>query len=163
MRRPSPASFLLLALACGQSGAKSAAPPPPIVTVAPVGRQDLTLYTEAVGSAAGYIDAEIRARVRGFLETQRYQDGGTVKEGQVLFTIQASEYQAALAAAKANLARARSAQDHTKVSLERRQALIKSKVVSEQELEDAAASAREAENQVEVARAQLRQAELNLS
>jgi membrane fusion protein (multidrug efflux system) len=155
--------FLLALAGCGQSGAKAAAPPPPVVTVATVGRQDVSLYTEAVGSAAGYIDAEIRARVRGFLETQRYKDGGAVKEGQLLFTIQSTEYQAALSAAKANLARARSAQDHTRVSLERRQALIKSKVVSEQELEDAAASAREAENQVEVARAQLRQAELNLS
>jgi membrane fusion protein (multidrug efflux system) len=128
-----------------------------------VGRQDLSLYTEAVGSAAGYIDAEIRARVRGFLESQRYKDGGAVKQGQLLFTIQSTEYQAALSAAKAGLARARSAEDHTRVSLDRRQALIKSKVVSEQELEDAAASAREAQNQVEVARAQLRQAELNLS
>ena len=154
---------LLALVACGQSGARPAPPPPPAVTVATVGRQDLSLYTEAVGSAAGYIDAEIRARVRGFLESQRYKDGGAVKEGQLLFTIQSTEYQAALSAAKAGLARARSAQDHTRVSLERRQALIKSKVVSEQELEDAAASAREAENQVEVARAQLRQAELNLS
>src|SRR5688572_25022334 len=163
LRAASLLSIVVALSACGQSGAKSAPPPPPMVTVATVGRQDLPLYTEAVGSAAGYIDAEIRARVRGFLESQRYKDGGRVKAGQILFTIQSSEYQAALSAAKAGLARARSAQDHTRVSLERRQALIKSKVVSEQELEDAAASAREAENQVEVARAQLRQAELNLS
>jgi membrane fusion protein (multidrug efflux system) len=155
--------LVVLAAGCEQSRAKSAPPPPPGVTVTTVGRQDLSLYTEAVGSASGYIDAEIRARVRGFLESQRYKEGGAVKEGQILFTIQSSEYQAALSSAKASLARARSAQDHTRVSLERRQALIKSKVVSEQELEDATASAREAENQVEVARAQLRQAELNLS
>jgi membrane fusion protein (multidrug efflux system) len=162
----SPARVLLVLVVlagCEQSRARSAPPPPPVVTVTTVGRQDLSLYTEAVGTASGYIDAEIRARVRGFLESQRYKEGGAVKEGQILFTIQSSEYQAALAGAKASLARARSAQDHTRVSLERRQALIKSKVVSEQELEDATASAREAENQVEVARAQLRQAELNLS
>jgi membrane fusion protein (multidrug efflux system) len=101
--------------------------------------------------------------VRGFLESQRYKDGSSVKEGQLLFTIQSAEYQATLAAARAGLARAQSAQQHTSSMLERKQALIKSKVVSEQELEDAQASARDAQNQVEAASAQLRQAELNLS
>jgi membrane fusion protein (multidrug efflux system) len=152
-----------LAAACQESKAKTPPPPPPLVVVAPVARQAITLYSEAVGSAAGYIDAEIRARVRGFLDAQHYKDGGAVKEGQLLFTIQAAEYQAALGAAKANVARAQTAAAHTKGLLERRQALIKSKVVSEQELEDAVAAARDAENQVEAARAQLRQAELNLS
>jgi membrane fusion protein (multidrug efflux system) len=150
-------------VACEETKAKTAPPPPPVVMVAPVSRQAVSLYTEAVGAAAGYIDAEIRARVRGFLESQRYKDGSSVKEGQTLFTIQATEYQAAAGAAKANLARAQTAVLHNKALLERRQALIKSKVVSEQELEDAEAGARDAENQVEAARAQLRQAELNLS
>jgi membrane fusion protein (multidrug efflux system) len=148
---------------CDETKARTGPPPPPSVTVATVGRQEVSIFTEAVGAAAGYIDAEIRARVRGFLESQRYKDGSSVKEGQVLFTIQAAEYQAALGAAKAAVARAQTAQQHTKALLERRQALIKAKVVSEQELEDAEASARDAGNQVEAARAQLRQAELNLS
>jgi membrane fusion protein (multidrug efflux system) len=133
------------------------------VTATTVGRQDLTLVTEAVGSAAGFIDAELRARVRGFLESQRYKDGSHVKEGQILFTIQSHEYQAALAAAKAAVARAEAGHQHALGLLGRRQALIASKVVSEQELEDAQASARDTENQVGAARAQLRQAELNLS
>jgi membrane fusion protein (multidrug efflux system) len=155
--------FVLFASACGAGSARPGPPPPPQVTVTTVGRQELTLVTEAVGSAAGFIDAELRARVRGFLESQRYKDGSHVKEGQVLFTIQATEYQAALGAAKAAVARAQSAQQHAQALLARRQALIASKVVSEQELEDAQATARDTENQVNAARSQLRQAELNLS
>src|SRR3954463_10188903 len=154
---------VLACAACEESKAKPAPPPPPLVTVSTVQRQDLTLATEAVGSAAGYIDAELRARVRGFLDSQRYRDGSSVKEGQILFTIQAGEYQAALSAAKAGVARAQAAQQHAQALLGRRQALIASKVVSEQELEDAQASAHDTENQVSAARAQLRQAELNLS
>lgn len=157
--------LLLLSLslaACEETRARTV-PAPPVVTVATVGRQDVALFTEAVGSAAGFIDAEIRARVRGFLESQRYKDGGQVKEGQLLFTIQGAEYQAALGAARAGLARAQTAQAHRKALLARKQALIVSKVVSEQELEDAEAGAREADNLVEAARAQLRQAELNVS
>jgi membrane fusion protein (multidrug efflux system) len=149
--------------ACEESKARTGPPPPPLVTVAAVGRQDVTLATEAVGSAAGFIDAEVRARVRGFLESQRYKDGSSVKEGQLLFTIQSGEYQAALAAAKAGLARAESGQQHARAMLARKQALIASKVVSDQEFEDAQAGARDSENAVGASRAQLRQAELNLS
>src|SRR6187200_198580 len=89
--------LVLFASACGAGNARPAPPPPPFVTVHTVGRQDIALVTEAVGSAAGFIDAELRARVRGFLESQRYKDGSHVKEGQILFTIQSHEYQAALA------------------------------------------------------------------
>jgi membrane fusion protein (multidrug efflux system) len=149
--------------ACSESKAKAPPPPPQVVTVAPAARQDVPLFTEAVGSTAGYVDAEIRARVKGFLQQQKYKDGARVKEGELLFTIDPAEYEAAVASAKANLARAETAQLHNKASLERRQALIKSKVVSEQELEDAQASAHDSDNGVEAARAALRQAQINLS
>jgi membrane fusion protein (multidrug efflux system) len=147
----------------GGAGAKAAPPPPPAVVVDTVIQRDIPLYQESVGAVAGYVDVEIRARVRGFLEKQLYKDGARVTEGQPLFTIEGTETEAALAAAKANLARAQTAQLHNKAQLERKQALSKSKVVSEQELEDAVASAHDSDNQVEAARAQVRQAELNLS
>jgi membrane fusion protein (multidrug efflux system) len=161
---PAVALSVLIATGCDPvGGAKPAAPPPPTVIVGTVVQGDVPLFQESVGAVAGFVDAEIRARVRGFLEKQLYKDGGRVTEGQPLFTIEGTETQSALAAAKATLARAETAQLHNKAQLERKQALSKSKVVSEQELEDAIASARDSDNQVEVARAQLRQAQLNLS
>ena len=60
--------------------------------VAPVVRQDVPLYIEAVSALDGYVDAEIRARVRGVLQAQRYKDGATVQKGQLLFTIDPSEF-----------------------------------------------------------------------
>jgi len=149
--------------ACQESKAKVAAPPPPTVTVAPVVRQDVALTIEAVGNVDGFVNAEIRARVRGILQAQRYKDGGAVKQGQVLFTIDRSEYQTALDAAKATLARAQTAAAHNKAMLERRTDLNAARVVSRQELEDAEAAARDADDQVRAAAAQVRQAELNLS
>jgi membrane fusion protein (multidrug efflux system) len=164
MRRSCLLLSLSLLIACGPAApAKPPAPPPPTVVVDTVIQRDVPLYQEAVGAVAGYVDAEIRARVRGFLEKQLYKDGGRVTQGQLLFTIEGTEAESALAAAKANLARAQTAQLHNKAQLERKQGLSKSKVVSEQELEDAVASARDSDNQVEAARAQVRQAELNLS
>jgi membrane fusion protein, multidrug efflux system len=155
----------LVASACTETGAKGAAgaPPPPGVVLGIVRRQDVPIYLTAVGTVTGYIDAEIRARVKGFLQAQRYKDGGRVQAGDLLFLIEPAEYQAALAAAKANLGRAETGQMHNQASLDRRQKLIASKVVSEQELEDAQASARDSTNQIEAARAQLKQAQLNLS
>ncbi|MGD0836281.1 MAG: efflux RND transporter periplasmic adaptor subunit [Polyangia bacterium] len=145
--------------------AAKAGPPlhPPTVLVAPVVRHDVSLFVEAVGTLDGYVDADIRARVRGVLQAQRYKDGAAVKAGQLLFTIDRAEYQAALDAAKAALARAQTAAAHNRAQLARRQDLGAARVVSTQDLEDAEAAARDAESQVAQAQAQLRQAELNLS
>jgi membrane fusion protein, multidrug efflux system len=138
-------------------------PPPPTVVVAAVAREEIALYNEAVGNLDGYVNAEIRARARGILQAQRYKDGATVREGQVLFTIDRAEYQAALDAAKAAVARAETASEHNKAQLARRKDLGAARVVSQQELEDAEAAARDAEDQVRAATAQLRQAQLNVS
>jgi membrane fusion protein, multidrug efflux system len=157
------AGLALLTVGCGESKAKMLAPPPPTVLVAPVLKQDVPLYIEAVGGLDGYVNAEIRARARGILQAQRYKDGATVKEGQLLFTIDPSEFRIAADSAKAALARAETAREHNKAQLARREDLGAAKVVSRQEVEDAEAAARDAEDQVRAAAAQLRQATLNLS
>jgi membrane fusion protein (multidrug efflux system) len=148
---------------CAESKAKPAAPPPPVVQVTPVVRQDVALYTEALGSLDGYVNADIRARVRGILQAQRYKDGATVKAGQVLFSIDRSEFQIAVDSGQAALARAQTALAHNKALLARRSELGAAKVVSTQEVEDADAAARDSEDQVRTAQAALQQARLNLS
>jgi membrane fusion protein (multidrug efflux system) len=149
---------------CAEGRAKSAAAPPLTrVLVTPVARRDVALYLEAVANLDGYVNADIRARVRGILQAQRYKDGATVKQGQLLFSIDRAEYQAALDSVRAALARAQTALAHNQAQLARRKDLGAARVVSQQELEDAEAAARDAEDQVLAARAQLRQAELNVS
>ena len=155
----------LVAAGCRATEAATPASPPPAqpVLVATAERRDVPVHVEAVGTLDGYANVDIRARVRGFLQRQLYDDGATVKEGQILFTIDPAEYTAALATAKANLSRALAAQSHNHAQLGRKRALAPSGVVSQQELDDADAQARDADGQVEGARAQLVQAELNLS
>ncbi|HXN30470.1 MAG TPA: hypothetical protein VN894_01355, partial [Polyangiaceae bacterium] len=70
-----------LALAGCDKSTKPPPPPPPTVYVAAVERRDVPLYIEAVGTLDGYDNAEIRARVRGFLRSQGYKDGSFVKAG----------------------------------------------------------------------------------
>jgi membrane fusion protein (multidrug efflux system) len=146
----------------GRGGAPAAAPVP-VVYVAEVQRQDLALYSESLAELSGYVDAEIRARVRGFLKAQHYADGTEVKSGQLLFSIDPREYENAVAAANAQLARARAAASRNRVLLERSQGLYQTGMVSQQGLDDARTSVADTGAQVEAAQAQLEQAKLNLS
>src|SRR5262249_36637046 len=93
--------------ACDGAKPPPAPPPPAQVGFVVVEKRDVALYMEAVGTLDGYVNADIRARVRGYLERQHYQDGSQVTAGQVLFSIEPTEYQAAAKSANANLARAR--------------------------------------------------------
>ncbi len=166
-RRASASALLLGALALFQAACDKAAKPPPpqppTVYVSAVERRDVPLFIEAVGTLDGYDNAEIRARVRGFLRTQGYKDGSFVKAGQALFTIEPTEYIAAQSAARAALTRARVNQAHNRVQLDREQALLKSGMVSQQDVDNAAANLADADGQVQAAEAQLEQADLNLS
>ncbi len=160
-------AFSVLALEVALTGCTEAKkpppPPPPTVLVAPAARHDLSLYTEAVATLDGYVDADIRARVRGFLRTQAYKDGSAVKSGQLLFTIESADYTAAVSAAAAAVARAKVAQAHARVQLERDQGLLKTGMLSQQDLDNAAATFADTEGQVQAAQAALDQAQLNLS
>ncbi len=154
----------MLAIAgCGEQKAPSAPPPPPTVYVQTVEPKDVSLYFEAVGSLDGYDNADIRARVRGFLESQTYKDGAPVKKGDLLFTIESTEYVAAITSAKAALDRAKVARDRNRIQLDRDKGLLQSGMISQQDLDNAAASVADAEGQVLAAQAQTQTAELNLS
>lgn len=166
-RSPLRGAFAAVALsvaaaACGETK-KPPPPPPPAVLVTPVTRQDVPIFVEAVGTLDGYVNADIRARVKGYLRSQDYKDGSTVKEGQLLFTIEQAEYTTAVAAARAAVARAAAARTNAHAALERNQELAPKGVVSKQELDNAIAADADSAGQVSAAQAALQQAELNLS
>jgi membrane fusion protein (multidrug efflux system) len=150
------------AIGCGQPRRPPPAPTP-TVFVAPVVRQDVPLYVEAVATLDGYVNADVRARVRGYLQTQDYKDGARVRAGSILFTIEPTEYSAAVTSARAALTRARVARDRDRIQLERDRGLRESGMISQQDLDDAAARLADADGQVLAAEAQVQTAELNLS
>jgi len=158
------AAFTWMNLAgCGEPKKATGAPPPPTVYVATVARRDVPLYVEAVATLDGYDNADIRARVRGYLQAQNYKDGSAVKRGQALFMIENAEYVTALNAARASLTRARVAQARNRIQLERDRGLFKTGMISQQDLDNVAASVADADGQVQAADAQVQQAQLNLS
>ncbi len=157
------ASFTFAGLAGCERPSAAPAPRPATVLVAPAQVRDVPLYVEAVGTVAGYLDVDIRARVRGFLARQHHDDGTAVKAGQLLFTVERAQYEDALASARAALARARATQEHARVFAKRREELASQEAISRQDLDDAEASRRQADAAVQSAAADVRQAELNLS
>ena len=60
---------------------------PPEVLVAPVTQQDVPIVREWLGTLDGSSNAEIRARVSGYIQEQKYAEGAVVKKGDVLFVI----------------------------------------------------------------------------
>lgn len=161
-----PVFVLALELGCGggkNDAAKAAAPPPPIVYVAPVVRRELNLTTEAVATLDGYVDADIRARVRGFLKAQLYKDGSPVKAGQPMFAIESDDYAAVVRAARAGVARAKAVEARNRVLVERSEGLFQTGMVSQQDLDDARTALADAEGSVQAAEAELARAELDLS
>jgi membrane fusion protein, multidrug efflux system len=153
----------VLALGACAEAKKPPPPPPPTVLVTTLAKRDVPIYIEAVGAIDGYVNAEIRARVRGYLRTQDYRDGSTVKAGQLLFTIESTDYAAAVMSAKAALSRARVARERNGIQAQRYQGLFKTGMVSQQDLDNVTASVADADGQVQAAQAQLDQANLNLS
>ncbi|HXX68334.1 MAG TPA: efflux RND transporter periplasmic adaptor subunit [Polyangiaceae bacterium] len=165
MKTPNAAAIavaLLFASACDEKKGPPA-PAPPAVYVTAVARRDLGLYVEAVGALDGYDNADIRARVRGYLRAQAYKDGSRVKPGDLLFTIEATEYAASVESAKANLERARVARDRNRIQLDRDKGLQKSGMISQQDVDNATASLADSEAQILAAQAALDTASLNLS
>lgn len=162
-RRIAAATIALLApcSSCGER--KPPAPPPPTVLVTPVVREHVALYTDSVGTLVGYIDADIRARVAGYLRTQKYADGTKVKAGQLLFTIEPTEYLAGVASAKATRARAQALEINAKTQFQRAKSLFDSGSIASQELDNARAAQAETGAQVAAATAALEQAQLDLS
>ena len=156
------ALLALLVVACHQDKAPTAPPPPAEVSVVTVERHDVPLYIEAVGSLDGYVNADIRARVRGYLQSQGYKDGSPVHTNQVLFTIEPTEYQATAKSGDAGLARAKVALAKAKLDLERGQGLFKAGMISQQDVDNASAAVADAEAQVHAAEAQVSEAQLNL-
>jgi len=138
-------------------------PPPPIeVKAATVLTRDVPVYIEAIGETRGNTEIEIRARVEGFLETVDFAEGRLVSKGQLLYTVDSSPFEAALAQSKAKLAEAEAQLARAHQDVVRYEPLVAKNAISRQEYETAVAVERAQQSAVEAARATVRSAEIDL-
>jgi RND family efflux transporter MFP subunit len=143
----------------------SAAPPsaPPVVEVVQVAQENVPIYGEWIGTLDGLVNADVRAQVTGYLQTQAYQEGAFVRKGQLLFQIDPRPFQAALdqaegqlAQAKAMLANAEAVQGRTELDVKRYVPLAREQAASQQDLDNAVQNNLAAKATVETARAQIK-------
>jgi len=146
----------------GKDAAK-AAPPALAVTVIEVAPSQVPVMFEAVGRTEGSREVQVRARVAGVLEKQLYTEGDTVKAGAVLFEIERAPFEIELAQARGTLAEVLARQDLARQELGRLKGLIDKRAISQKEADQAASTLTQSTALVAVARARVRQAELNLS
>jgi RND family efflux transporter MFP subunit len=163
--------LVLIALGIGRltrsksvSGAGAAAPPD--VTVAPVEQRDVALYSEWIGTLDGFVNADVRGQVTGYLSRQDYKEGDFVKAGELLFEIDPRPFQAVvdqaegqLAQATAQLANAEAVQRRTQLDVERYTPLAREQAASQQDLDNAVQNNLAAKATVATAQAQIKTAE----
>lgn len=164
-RLPRPLTVLLAALlvACGGGGGGPPEFPPPQVNVANPVQKSVTEWDEYSGRIEAVDSVEIRPRVAGYLAAVHFEEGMTVDKGARLFSIDDREYRAAAASARADLSRAEARLQLAVRELDRSRSLVEARAVSQGEVEAREAERKQAEADVQAARARLEQAELTLS
>ncbi|MGZ0656052.1 efflux RND transporter periplasmic adaptor subunit [Coraliomargarita sp. W4R53] len=164
-------SLTLLALtfvsACSQDDEAAAttsatAPQAMPVEVQTVKIESVTLHRELPGRTSPFRVAQVRARVSGIIEKRHFEEGSEVKAGELLFEIDPAPYQAQLDSAQANLARAQASYEASQSQAERFKKLVKTNAISQQNYDDAVASALSLKAEIAAAQAAVDAAQINL-
>lgn len=134
----------------------------PVVCVEPAGKQDVEIYGDYVGRIRAQQFVEVRARVEGFLEQMKFEEGTYVKRGQVLFVINQDQYKAKADKARAQLKKDEATARKAERDLERIRPLYEQNAASQLDLDNAIAAYETAVASVGMSQADLDQAEQEL-
>jgi membrane fusion protein (multidrug efflux system) len=145
-----------------QGAAGHGGPPPAAVSVLAVTASNLAINYEYVGQTAGSRDVEVRARVSGILMKRNFTEGGSVKKGQSLYSLDPVPFQVALNKADADVASAEAKLAQSTRTLARLKPLWDARAVSQREADDAASAEQVARADLKGAQARRAEAALNL-
>lgn len=137
--------------------------PPQAVDVLTLTPQTITLSTELAGRVSPFTIAEVRPQVDGIVLKREFREGADITKGDVLYRIDPAIYIAELASAKASLMQSRANLKAAKSKADRYKNLVSNKAVSQQEYDDADAVYKQAAAAVELAKARLQRAEIDLN
>jgi RND family efflux transporter MFP subunit len=158
------AAAVPLLQACGGSPSQAAqAPPPaPTVSVVSVSPETVPVSSEWVATLDGFVNAQIRPQVSGYLIQTHYREGSMVRKGQVLFEIDARPFEAVVAQADAQLAQAQAELGRTERDVARDTPLAKERAIPQSQLDNDIQANLAAQAAVKSAEANLSTAKLNL-
>jgi len=156
------ALFSINLTSCGKSD-KDSTTPEMTVTIAEVKSETVPLYLDYVGTLQSIESVDINARVEGFLVERAFKDGADVNQGDLLFVIDPRPFEAALIAAKAQLAEDLAALSYAREQVTRYKPLVEKDYITRDAYDEYRTQAIEAQAVVEADRANVVQAELDLS
>jgi multidrug efflux system membrane fusion protein len=154
---PAILSMAMTAGALAQGG-----PPAPMVTVAPPLASRVAQWDEFTGRFEAMARVEVRPRVSGYIDQVHFRDGGMVKQGDLLFTIDQRPFRLAVEAAQADVLRTKAQVVLDVADYERAEQLVKTAATPVRELDQRKANLDIARAQELSAEAALHTAELNL-
>ena len=153
---------LCLVSACKRKATTPVSQEPPSVPVVEVIQEDIPLQMTFVGQTYGSADITIQSRVSGFLTGIHFREGGPVKKGQLLYTVEPSSLSAQSAEANAALVNARTALTQAQANYDRIKPLAEMDAVSQSVLDASLAQLGSARASVRSAEASLRYANIQL-
>lgn len=142
--------------------AAAAAPPAIPVTVATVELRAVSVWREFSGRLEAVDRVQIRPRVAGVIQSVHFREGGLVKKGDLLVSIDPEPYKAAVDQARGEVASAQAKLDLARTELDRGTTLLARNTISESELAQRQSNNASALAALQSAKAALRLAELNL-
>jgi RND family efflux transporter MFP subunit len=151
----------IFASSCNRGRAATATPTPE-VEVATVEQRDVPVYSEWVATLDGYVNAQIRPQVSGYIIKQNYTEGSLVRKGQVLFEIDPRPFTAALDRAKGDLAQAQAQLGKSNLDVERDTPLAEAMAIAKSQLDNEIQAKLGAQAAVESGKAAVEQSALNL-
>ena len=119
------------------------------------------LEQQLPGRIAAYQVSQVRPQVSGVIQRRLFREGSVVRQGQTLYQIDPSVYNAQAAQAAANLQSARAQAVAARTLASRYAPLVKQQAISEQDYTNAVAQARQADAAVAQNAAALRSAQIN--
>lgn len=152
-------AFVLCLSGCFEKKANVAqTAPKQHVSVVKVGYYPYTERFDFPGRIDAVSSVDLKARVAGFLKDRLFEEGAIVKKGQLLFTLEREPFEAKVAEAAANLAKAEADAKNADLNYKRALELRKSGNISQSSVDT-----REAENSVAKAAVLQAKAALNLA
>lgn len=133
------------------------------VTAVEVKSQSQSLMVELPGRTKAFLEAEVRPQVSGIIAARNFVEGGEVKAGESLYSIDDSTYKANVYSAEAELERATAALAASSSTYKRYQKLVKTNAISQEQYDTADANYKQGLASVAQAKANLNNARINLA
>lgn len=155
-------SLALVACSNGDEEEQQQQQPPASVETVQAQRQDVDVLQDYSGRAWGAREVEVRARVEGILEERRYDEGGMVEEGDLLFSIESRPYEVALSSAEADLSNAQASLNQAQREWNRIEDLFEQDAISQRERDNAMSELELAQARYQMVEAGVNRAQIDL-